>query len=33
MAVKDFAGAALILGGALYGELVQKRKGKTKFEK
>ena len=33
MAVKDFAGAALILGGALYGELVQNRKGKTKFEK
>lgn len=32
MAVKDFAGAALILGGALYGELAQNRKGKTELE-
>lgn len=32
MAAKDFIGAALILGGALYGELVPNRKGKREFE-
>lgn len=33
LGLMDFAGAVLILGGALYGELAGNRKGKSQFEK